>query len=160
MADKTDVLLQLYAEERAQARQSENQRATLTNIIIVVVGAGLAFISNQNLGKEALALSTAMIVMGLFGAVASGKYFERWYRHWVRAYAYRAQLFQLYPNIDVQLRNYAHEPTKARKDVYEQEADSRYPRLHNLKLYRLWVGFHCLVIVGGALLTFLIAVKT
>ena len=48
MADKTDVLLQLYAEERAQARQSETQRATLTNIVIVIVGASLAFISDQN----------------------------------------------------------------------------------------------------------------
>jgi hypothetical protein len=159
MADKTDVLLQLYTEERAQARQSEDQRATLTNIIIVIVGAGLAFISDQKLADEALALSVPMMVIGVFGAVVSAKYFERWYRHWTRAYAYRAQLFDLYPDIDVQLGSYSHEPTRKRTDVYEREADDRFKRSSKWRLYSLWIGFHCAIIVGGGLLTVLILVE-
>jgi hypothetical protein len=35
--------------------------ATLTNIIIVIVGAGLAFISDKKLASEALALSVGII---------------------------------------------------------------------------------------------------
>jgi len=56
MADKTDVVLQLFAEERAQVRQSETQRATLTNIVIIVVGESLAFISDRKLRTDALPL--------------------------------------------------------------------------------------------------------
>ena len=51
MADESDVLLQLYAEERTQARQMEDQRAALTNIIILVVGAGLALVTSRGIGS-------------------------------------------------------------------------------------------------------------
>jgi hypothetical protein len=174
MSEKTEVLLQLYAEERAQARQSEDQRAALTNIIIVLVGAGLAFMSQLKLEREALPLSIGMMVIGIFGALACAKYFERWYRHWSRAYAFRAQLFEMHPDIEPQLSTFSHSsdaaPTKfarlvswilgrlSRKspragDVYETQADARFPIAAKVKLYRLWVGFHCVIFLGGAVLT-------
>jgi hypothetical protein len=159
MADKTDILVTLFIEERAQARQSEDQRATLTNIIIIVVGAGLAFITTRGIGQSTLAVSVPMIVIGLYGAVATAKYFERWFRHWNRAYAYRNQLFDLFPEIRAKLSTYELEPTQGRKYHYEREIDKRFPRLSTLKVYRLWIGFHCAVAVGGALLTLLIFVN-
>jgi hypothetical protein len=97
MADKADILTTLYTEERVQARQAEDQRATLTNIIIIVVGAGLAFITNNDIGRLTLAVSIPMTIIGLYGAVSTAKYFERWFRHWNHAYAYQAQLFDLHP---------------------------------------------------------------
>jgi hypothetical protein len=106
MADEVEVLLHLFEEEREQARQSENQRATLSNIVILVVGAGLAFVTNRGFGKSTLAISIPMIVLGLYGALATAKFFERWYRHWRRAYAYREQLFERFPDIDSKLREY------------------------------------------------------
>jgi hypothetical protein len=49
LADRVEVLLQLHSEERLEARQVEDQRATLTNIIIVALGAGLALVADQAL---------------------------------------------------------------------------------------------------------------
>jgi hypothetical protein len=159
MADETDVLLQLYAEERAQARQSETQRATLTNIVIIVAGASIAFISDQKLGNDALTLSIGIFVLGVFGAIANAKYFERWYRHWARAYAYRARLLALYPVIDEGLRQYSNKRTYKRTDKYEAEADERFWFSRRVKLYLLWVGLNCLIALGGVLLTVIILVK-
>ncbi len=156
MADKADVLLALFSEERSQARQSEDQRATLSNIILVIVGAGLAFVTDRGLGASALAVSVPMALIGVYGAIATGKYFERWYRHWMRSYAYQAQLFQLYPDIDARLSQYSHEQTRHRKDVYESEAEERFPRLSRLRLYRMWIALHCAIAGGGLVLTLLI----
>jgi hypothetical protein len=158
MADKADILTTLYTEERVQARQAEDQRATLTNIIIIVVGAGLAFITNNDIGRLTLAVSIPMTIIGLYGAVSTAKYFERWFRHWNRAYAYQAQLFDLHPDINEKLGTYELELVRSRRYPYEREINERFPRLSALKLYRLWIGFHCAVAVGGVLLTLLVFV--
>jgi hypothetical protein len=157
MANETDLLLQLYAEERAQARQSEAQRATLTNIIIVIAGGGLAFISDQKLGDDALVLSVGIVILGVFGAVANAKYHERWFRRWVRAYAYREQLVRSYPEIEEHLKSYSFKPTfDDRKDRYESEIDAENRYLKKIPLNRLWVGLNLIVAVGGTVLTVII----
>jgi hypothetical protein len=53
----------------------EDQRATLTNIVILVVGAGLAFVTNEGLGLVTLAVSIPMVGIGPYGAVTTAKYF-------------------------------------------------------------------------------------
>lgn len=158
MADEVDVLLHLFEEEREQARQSENQRATLSNIIILVVGAGLAFVTNRGFGKSTLAISIPMVVLGLYGALATAKFFERWYRHWRRAYAYREQLFEKFPDIDSKLRDYDDRATKDRGYKFEEAAEKRFPRLSRVKVNRLWVGLHVAIAVGGTVLSVVILV--
>jgi hypothetical protein len=54
MADETDVLLELWKDHRAANRQVESQRATLTNIIIVSMGAGLGFLAQKGLQTSML----------------------------------------------------------------------------------------------------------
>jgi hypothetical protein len=153
VADKTDVLLQLFAEERAQARQSEDQRATLTNIILIVVGASLAFVSQRGLDQPALIVSIPIIAIGIFGALTNGKYFERWLRHWRRAYAYEAQLFELHPEIQAKRGRYSSCGQSNKKDAYESEVDARFPRLSRMKLWRMWINFHWGVALLGIVLT-------
>jgi hypothetical protein len=94
----------------------------------------------------------------VFGAVANAKYYERWFRHWVRAYAYREQLVQRYPEIEVHLESFSRKPTHDRTYVYESEIDQKYrrSRLHKLPLNRLWVGLNLIVAVGGTVLTVII----
>ena len=153
MADRADVLLHLYSEERAEARQSEDQRATLTNLILVVVAAGLAFVtSRQGDNEAALIVSLAILALGIYGAVATAKYFERWLRHWRRSYAFQVQLFELYPEIDASLASFHYAPLRLRTDPYEQEIERRFPRLSKVKLYRLWIAFHCAVAIAGAIM--------
>jgi hypothetical protein len=47
MADETDVLLDLWKGQRDEARQMGNQRATLTNIVIIVAAAALGFLAQR-----------------------------------------------------------------------------------------------------------------
>lgn len=155
-ADNSDILLALFEEERSQARHSENQRATLTNIILIVVGAGLAFIAADGIGRSDLVLSIPMMLVGAYGAVSTGKYFERWYRHWHRAAGYRSQLLELYPEIELKLSRYSYSTAARKTDRYEEEATNRFPWLSKLKLYRLWVGFHLGVLLLGVALTIVV----
>lgn len=158
MDGQISVLLALYNEERTQARHTESQRATLTNIILIVVGAGLAFVSDQELHKSSLVITIPIIAIGTYGAVATAKYFERWLRHWRRAYGYQSQLFELYPDIAEGMSNYSFKHTAAVKDTYEAEVDRRFPRLSGVRLYRLWVGFHAGIVVIGVVLTAMVLV--
>ncbi|MDJ0467051.1 hypothetical protein [Streptomyces sp. H27-C3] len=52
MADRVDVLIELWKDERQQALQAEGQRAALTDIVIVVVAAGLGFVSQKRLSHH------------------------------------------------------------------------------------------------------------
>ncbi|CAM5510365.1 MULTISPECIES: hypothetical protein [Streptomyces] len=47
MADKADILLQFWLEQGNQARQAEAQRATTTNIILLVVAEALGFAATR-----------------------------------------------------------------------------------------------------------------
>ena len=44
MADPTDILLEYWKDQRTQARNAESQRATLTNIVLLIVVATLGFV--------------------------------------------------------------------------------------------------------------------
>ena len=151
MADRADVLMQLYSEERLQARQAEDQRATLTNIIIIAVAAGLGLVTGQEFGTAWLPVASAMVLLGTFGAVATRKCFERWFRHWTRAYAYREQLFDLYPEIRDNLSVFSRDTLK-RTDVYEAEADERFRATKSVRLHQVWVAFHLLLAAVGIIL--------
>jgi hypothetical protein len=155
MADSSDVLIALYEEERAQARQSENQRTALTNLTLIIVGAGLAFIAADGIAPSDLVLSVPMIFVGAYGAVSSAKYFERWYRHWHRAAGYRSQLLELNPGIELKLREYSHSSAGHETYRYEVEATERFPRLSKVTTDRLWVAFHAGVILLGVALSVL-----
>jgi hypothetical protein len=158
MADPTDVLLHLYQEERTQARHTEEQRATLTNIVLIVVAAALAYVTSRTDDVAALIVSVGVMLLGLYGAVATGKYFERWMRHWRRAYAYQTQLLDLYSSIDSALATFSYKPLADRTDPYEMEVEERFPHLSSLKLYRLWISFHCAVALAGAVMVVVFAV--
>ncbi len=52
MADTSDIMFKMIEEQRFQARQSEDQRATLTNYVVVIAAAILGFPVNRGLVKE------------------------------------------------------------------------------------------------------------
>lgn len=70
MADSSDVLLQHWNEQTEQSRQCEDQRATLTNMILLVGSAALGFIAQRGLDRYMLLVTVPLVVVGLLGAVA------------------------------------------------------------------------------------------
>ena len=103
-------------------------------IIIIAVAAGLGLVADQRFSTAWLPVASAMVLLGAFGAVATRKCFERWFRHWTRAYAYREQLFDLYPEIRDNLSVFSRDTLK-RTDAYEAEADERFRVTKSIRLH-------------------------
>ncbi|WP_406346980.1 hypothetical protein [Streptomyces sp. NBC_00648] len=144
MADDSDVLIELWREQRDQARQVEEQRATLTNIVIlvVVVAAGLGFISQRGLQLSVLAVTLPMTQLGSYGALACMKYRERSALHDAQARSLRTKLDGLHPRLSI-------DSEWANTYLVQQ---TRFPRLFKLRLYALWVTLHVgIAMVGGTL---------
>lgn len=150
MADESDVLLELLKGQREEARQMENQRAALTNIVIVVTAATLGFLTQQGgLRASSLGLTLPLCALGTFGALASAKYGERWAVHSGLAKRLRHELGARHPGLrlhDLIADNHAEHRTK-------------FPRILKLKIWILWVVLHAAIGAGGFLLSLWIMVR-
>jgi hypothetical protein len=150
MADDTDVLLKFCEEHWAQARQSENQRATITSLIIVITSIVAGFIAQSGLGLQMLPLAIALIPFGLFGAVATGKLYERFHLHHDKVRYWRKQINDLHPN--------------AQLLTLERDADDEHKKTYGLmarvRLHHLWVIFHLAIAALGIIFSALILIAS
>ncbi|GCE12267.1 hypothetical protein [Tengunoibacter tsumagoiensis] len=143
MADTTDILISAADREFGQARQSEDQRATLTGIILVVASAIQGGLTQTGLDKSALPLTIMLIILGLFGILASLKLYERARRHTRAAFLFRQRLEELFP--ETQLSQVI-EKTR-------QQQQKEFPILRNVRLYMLWIALHGLIAGLGIIYT-------
>lgn len=149
MADSTDVLLQHWDEQRAQSRQCENQRATLTNMILLVASAALGFITQRGLDRPMLFVTVPLVVIGLLGAVASAKFYERFRLHNRQARRLTDQLVERLPDLAVD-------------DAYTQarrQHNTRYRFLTKIRLHHLWISLHLAIAITGVALTVVIMLR-
>jgi len=146
MADHADVLLEYWKEQRAHARHTESQRAILTNLILLIAAAGLGFIAQQRLRETSLVVSLVLILLGEFGIMATWKYYERYNIHIEQAIEFSKQITLLIPGCD-------HEEILA--PVRAKNAE-RVGRLRVVRLYRLWMTLHSIIVLVGCALTILI----
>jgi len=146
MADSTDILLEYWKDQRTQARNAESQRATLTNIVLLIVVATLGFVGQQGLRETMLPLTISLIVLGLFGATASAKYYERYKLHIAQAVQFSKLLSDppLLPDFEDTLNS-----------VRADHAD-RNRKMSGIRLNKMWVALHLLVALTGLVLTVII----
>ncbi|WP_367132274.1 MULTISPECIES: hypothetical protein [Streptomyces] len=147
MADETDVLLALWKDHREADRQAENQRATLTNIILIVVAAGLGFIARTGLRRSMLVVTLAMLVLGLYGALACLKFHERSAFHVGQAKGLRRKIGGQFPGLSIEAG--LAETSRAQR--------ARFPKLRRVRSYMIWVMLHGAIAVAGAALSAWIA---
>jgi hypothetical protein len=103
MSETTEILLHQIDEERSQARQSEDQRATISGLIVIIASAIQGGLTQTGSQKNALPLTIMLAILGFFGMVASAKLYERHQLHIHRALNIRDRLEKLYP--DTELRS-------------------------------------------------------
>jgi hypothetical protein len=146
MADPTDILLEYWKDQRTQARNAESQRATLTNIVLLIVIATLGFVGQQGLREAMLPLTISLVVLGLFGATASAKYYERYTVHIDQAIQFSKLLGDppLLPDFEDTLN-----PVRA------DHAD-RNRWMSKIRLNKIWIALHLLVALTGLVLTVII----
>lgn len=142
VSDSADVVLAYWTEHRQQLRQSENQRAMMTNFILVVVAALSGLMIQQKFSAAAIPLGVLIILIGLFGAIVAAKYHERASYHLSQARALTATL----EDMGVLAKD-------ANVDQHRQRHYRVFPRLSRVRLHMLWTGFHLAIAAYGIGLT-------
>jgi hypothetical protein len=137
-----NTALEYWKDHREQMRQSETQRAVLTNYILLIAAALSGFVVQQQFSLRTLPLSVLTMAAGLYGAVSAAKYHERADYHLSQARALTRVLVQAgsLPDAGTALED-------ARQAHY-----SRYPRLSRIRLSWLWISLHLGIAVYGAVL--------
>jgi hypothetical protein len=159
MSDRVEALLRMYDEHAKQARQHEDQRERMTNLILIVAGALITFISYNGLKADSLIASIALIILGAYGYLFSLKHYERNRYHTTIMKAFRDGIDQELgspSSIIARLRNSGAEKHKENEAVYDKHMKER---LRNIRLFRLWAGLPLLVAVFGLVLSALILVN-
>ena len=147
MKDETEVLLRLCEESWAQVRHLEDQRATYTNLVIVVAAGVLGFVIPQGLTVELFPLTILLFVMGVVGAIATWKFYERYQWHNSQADKWLERIDSvLVPNAGLGILE------KAAK----REHQSRYKGIVRIRVHWLWIALHGLIALLGLILTLLI----
>jgi hypothetical protein len=149
LADQSGAVLAYWSEHRQQLRQSENQRAVLTNCVLVIASALTGFIAQQKLALDTLPVAILMVVLGAYGAITVAKYHERAEYHLTQARALTKTLTDLGALPD----------ETALLDEYRGQHYGKYPLLHRIRLHLLWTGLHTAIAIGGLVLTFVILLK-
>jgi hypothetical protein len=142
MAESVEILLSLYKEQTEQARHHEEQRATVTNYILIVAGAVLGLLSIEGF-RGHLPAGVFLIGLGLFGAIAVAKHYERNRYHSRMASAYRRQIEKL------------DKDTQVDRSSIRSEQEKAFPSLNKLRLFQLWITFHLFVSILGVLVIWL-----
>ncbi len=136
MADDVDVLLKMCDEQWTQCRQLETQRALVTNFVITIAAASLAFIGSKGFGMASLPLGGFLIFLGLYGAITCEKLYERWQFTRNRSRYWRKRIDELKP--------------ETRLLELQNQADREYSnRLQNIRLHWLWVCLHLTISLIG-----------
>lgn len=156
--DAKDVLLALHQEYFAQIRHYDTQRSTVSNLLVIVAAAILAFVTfDKALTPSDLPLTFLLFIIGLFGAAFCIKYYERAALNSERFHGYQRKLDEVLFNSQL-----IH-PIREETDKKHAE---EFPRLYGkgnlswVKVNRLWVIFHLLVSLLGLILTILAALGT
>lgn len=146
---QSDAVLAYWGEHRQQLRQSEDQRAVLTNYVLVIASALTGFIAQQKLALDTLPVAILLVILGAYGAITVAKYHERAEYHLTQARALTKTLTELG----------ALPADTALLDEYRQRHYDKYPWLRRVRLHMLWTGLHTAIVVGGMVLTIVILAK-
>ncbi|WP_433222001.1 hypothetical protein ACQP00_22275 [Dactylosporangium sp. CS-047395] len=135
------AVLAFWRDHREQVRQYEHQRATLTNVLLVITAGLSAFIVQQHFATRTVAVAALIAAIGVYGALGSAKYHERATYHLGQAGELARSLTDLNA-LDVE----------ERLDERRAEHFSAYPRLYRLRPLWLWTGLHVGIAVYGLVL--------
>jgi hypothetical protein len=161
-----DIFWKMYQENVTEGRHHETQRATVTNLVITIAAAALALVTfDKAITTVDLPLTIFLVLLGMFGAAFSSKYYERFQLHMERARAYRNAIDSLLPNF-----NTLSEPVWNLKEIADAEHEESILKvakgkkkktnwqrwmtfIHKRRLYQLWLTFHLLIALIGLILS-------
>lgn len=144
-----EVLLRLIEGHSEMARHSEDQRATMTNFLVTIAAALVAFVSQQQFAPSTRIVSAIIIVIGVFGLLASLKYAQHFHLHYSLIKRFQQRLNEVTPEV-----HYA--DIRAQAINHNQE---RYPIMRRrIAVITLWLFLHgaiCVIGVVSLILSFI-----
>ena len=81
MTETVEILVSIMEQQLSQAKQSEDQRANITNIVVLIAAAIQGGLTQTGFTKNVLPLTITLIAIGIFGVVATAKLYERFRYH-------------------------------------------------------------------------------
>lgn len=138
MSPSEEMVLAYWKEHREQLRQSETQRAVLTNYVLVITAGLSGFIVQQKFASSTMPISALIMLLGGYGALSAAKYHERADYHLGQARALTSTLTSMGKL----------GPESALDDSRQVHYD-KFPRLHRVPLHYLWTGLNVSVSVFG-----------
>jgi len=150
--DVKDVLMELMQEHFRQIRHYETQRSTVSNLLVIIAAAILAFVTyDKTLTLFDLPLTILLLVLGLFGAAFCMKYYERSTLNSERFHRYQEKIDEVLFN-----SNLIHILREETDNIHTKE----FPKMRNgrwswVKVHRLWIVFHLIISLLGLILTIL-----
>lgn len=150
MNNDTDILLRMIELNWTNARQAEDQRSAITGLVVIIASAIQGGLTQTGFSQNALPLTLMLIILGVFGMLATAKLYERFQLNVAFAVNIRKRLEELNPDIQI----------KKIVDITENEHLALHPILgKKVRLHKLWLTLHALIATLGITYTIIIAVR-
>jgi len=150
MNETTEILVHIMEQQLSQAKQSEDQRANITNVIVLIAAAIQGVLTQTGLAKNALPLTITLIAIGIFGVVATVKLYERFRYHYEVMRQVRKKLETLNPDTTI----------RACMDAAWLEHRKKHPVTSTkIRLYAVWSALHIIIVILGITYTSIIVFK-
>ena len=127
--NEVDVLWGMYQEHCVHGRHHEEQRSTVTNIIISVAAAVVTLLSIAGLVAATWPLAALLLILGLFGALFSLKQYERFRFHMKCAAVHKDALEVLVPKARL----------KELRKKGEEAHGKNYALVQHVHLFIFWI---------------------
>jgi hypothetical protein len=150
VSETTEILTNVMEQQFSQARQSEDQRSNLTGIIVLIAAAIQGGLSQAGLTRNSLLLTITLIIIGVFGMIATMKLYERFRYHYEVVRQIRKKLEELHPDSTIRIC----------LDAAWQEHVKRYPVISTkIRLHVVWLVLHILIAALGVIYTISILLR-
>jgi hypothetical protein len=163
-----DMLLELYKEQRDLGIHHENQRSTVSNLILTVATVLIALISIDNhLTKSDLPVALTLTFLGIFGALFTLKNYERFSFHRHRSRLIRKAIdaalkwgelnndedhrirYEIRATLGLDMKNSDQLLIEAIVNKANDQYKGKNRFLYKIDLHNFWVGLHLVISVVG-----------
>jgi hypothetical protein len=149
MKCEVEILLKLISDQEALVRHYEEQRAVITNFVLVASSLAIGFLIQKGITMLSLPVTISLIVLGAYGAITVFKLYERTQFSSAFIKKYKAKVDEFYPDAGIARMG----------DDIRKDHQVRFPLAGKLHAHQLWVLLHLIIILTGISLTIVILVR-
>lgn len=142
MESSLEILVRNYEQQLEHIRHLEDQRATFTNFVLVTSAVIAGFIVQEGLSLNSIPLSILLSIFGVFGTLASEKYYERYQLHNSLANNYYGKIDAMCKDVDLK---------ELKKEAIDKHNKSHH--FSKLHVHTIWRSLNILIGLLGIALT-------